>query len=396
MNGMIRLLVVWGISVFVCLSCVNREQQTQLESGKQENVKNRPVNIHLAETGNDQCPISLMAKSIEYIPLETQQESFFKPQGVRNKAIRFKDSLIILSDGDRILVFNRNGKFIRRIGKTGKGPGEHLRIYGFDINRDTLYCSSTGTRKIIKYTLEGKYIEETNLKSQAVYFRSLGDKGFAWYDRHKGNIVYFDKMWHITDTLQVEYNVSPKRYKWSVSVPDEYYLYSINDRLLFNNYRNDTIWEVTDKKRKPAIIFDLKDKVMPREFTFWNMDGDWNKYKEIWGKYERVHPLYGDSTIVIIQYDYAYSRELIHVYNKNRKITSSFSEPLVDDLNGSISLSSWNIIQDNKIVLFLSFEEIEKQYEDIESEEGKTFLKVLLDKVKNMNGNPVMVIIEIK
>lgn len=380
---------------FLCIffSCSNKSQQTKSVLKDNSQFQDSIYHIHLSQKGNGKCPISLIAKNIEYIPLETNKKSFFHPEIVK---YRFKDSLIVLSDGDKILVFNRNGKFIRRIGKTGKGPGEHLRIHGFDINGDTLYCSSSGTRKIIKYTLEGKYIGETNLKSQAAYFRSLGDKGFGWYDRHKGSIIYFDRMWNSTDTLKVEYNVSPKRYRWVMGVPDCYYLYQRNNRLLFNNYRNDTIWDVTDKKRKPAIIFDLKERIMPESSTIWSMDGNEKKYRENWVKYDRVHPVMGDSLVVVVHYNYSYEKQLLHVYNKNRKQTQCFeTDHIIDDVHGDFEICAYPI-QSNKIINFLSYEDIKEEYDGAESEEAKAFLKGLLDKVKNINGNPVMVIIEIK
>ena len=373
-------------------ACTNHPNSETTEI-KYKTHQDSIYHIHLPKEGDGKCPISLIAKNIEYIPLETTKKSFFRPEIVK---FRFKDSLIVLSDGEKILVFNRNGKFIRRIGKTGKGPGEHLRIFNFDINGDTLYCSSSGTKKIIKYTLEGKYIGETKLKSQAAYFRSLGDKGFAWYDRHKGNIVYFDKMWHITDTLQIEYNVSPKRYKWIMGVPDKYHFYSESDLLLFNNYRNDTIWEVTGKKRKPAIIFDLKERIMPESYTIWSMDGNEKKYRENWVKYDRVHPVMGDSLVVVINYSYSYEKQLLHVYNKNRKQTQCFeTDHIIDDVHGGFEICAYPV-QSNKIINLLSYEDIKEEYDGAESEEGKTFLKGLLDKVKNINGNPVMVIIDIK
>lgn len=165
-----RISILKSIIYFICiiylLSCKNNQQESQVKTIIKPD-SNIPFDIHLQESGNEICPISLISKNIEYIPLETVKESFFDP---RNVKVRFNDSLILLSDGSRILEFNRKGKFIRKIGKTGKGPGEYLKIFNFDLNKDTLYYTSSGTKAVTKYSLRGEYLGSVNLKSQVVYF----------------------------------------------------------------------------------------------------------------------------------------------------------------------------------------------------------------------------------
>lgn len=209
-------------------------------------------------------------------------------------------------------------------------------------------------------------------------------------------MVYYDRMWNATDTLAMEFNVSKKRYKWSVSVPDEYYLYPVNDRLYFNNYMNDTIWDITNKSRKTAIILDLKEKIMPQEATFWNMDGNWEKYKKGWAKYDRVHSLEGDSLIVVIQFNYSYEKQQIQVFNKYNKQTTCFETGhFIDDLHGNIEFDTFPL-QENRIISFLDFEQLERYLDKVESEEDKVFLTGLLETVKNINSNPVMVVVDLK
>ena len=57
-----------------------------------------------------------------------------------------------------VLVFDEHGKYLRRIGRIGQGPGEYAQIYDFTINRRTgCVAILSGLSKVYVYDLKGEF-----------------------------------------------------------------------------------------------------------------------------------------------------------------------------------------------------------------------------------------------
>lgn len=83
----------------------------------------------------------------EVIPLETTDSSVM---GDIMKVIGAKDHIFVAPwNGKSIFVFNRAGKYLSRIDKEGRGPGEYLRISDFMV--------TTEPQEIVVYAREGKF-----------------------------------------------------------------------------------------------------------------------------------------------------------------------------------------------------------------------------------------------
>ena len=85
--------------------------------------------LNLAESFSRQkeVPLSQFVDKISYIPLETNPEALIPEVSY----YEVTDEFVIVKTSARgiqhILLFDRNtGKFIREIGKQGRGPGEFL------------------------------------------------------------------------------------------------------------------------------------------------------------------------------------------------------------------------------------------------------------------------------
>lgn len=97
-----------------------------------------------------------IVRSVEYVKLETTSESVFKSGGVT-----LTDNYIFITDGSQptILKFDRRGKFICKIGKFGRGPGEYLYdLLRVNISPDQskliVYCRRND--KLYQYSTEGR------------------------------------------------------------------------------------------------------------------------------------------------------------------------------------------------------------------------------------------------
>ena len=93
---------------------------------------------------------------IEYIPLETTDEFL-----CGNRFIRFGDNFIAVSNRDQsIIIFDRNGKGLRKINNRGQGPGEYLVVgdIAFDGDNNEMFVLDVVGNRMFVYDLNGKFI----------------------------------------------------------------------------------------------------------------------------------------------------------------------------------------------------------------------------------------------
>jgi hypothetical protein len=98
--------------------------------------------------------ISRIGKELSYLPLETSPQCLIQ----EIDKILFSKSFIFVNDTrNRLLQFDKNGKFIRQIGSQGRGPAEYLYVYDFCINEDTNEIYIFFVDKMLVFSFEGKY-----------------------------------------------------------------------------------------------------------------------------------------------------------------------------------------------------------------------------------------------
>ena len=82
--------------------------------------KNGIAIVKVDAATNDSLPLSTIARSIEYIPLETCNEALLGRYG----SPRFFKQGILISSDNGIYCFDSKGKYRYKISRVGKGPGE--------------------------------------------------------------------------------------------------------------------------------------------------------------------------------------------------------------------------------------------------------------------------------
>ena len=117
----------------------------------------------------------------EVIPLETNDSSLM---GYIGKIIAAEDYLFIMDGGKTgIWIFDRSGKFVRKIDKPGRGPGEYVRMGDFMVSRDSqqvIVYDRIG--KLNYYDWEGRFLYD---RKAGLYFEqveNLPDGG--WVTNH--------------------------------------------------------------------------------------------------------------------------------------------------------------------------------------------------------------------
>ena len=111
-----------------------------------------PMIIDIARDYNNEIEFRLseIAYDIEYIKLEATPESLIGG-GLRNHIVT--DDYIFIYEQRRLLQFDRTGKFVKQIGREGRGPGEVLlaRNFAMDKENNIIYMLANFKNEILKY-----------------------------------------------------------------------------------------------------------------------------------------------------------------------------------------------------------------------------------------------------
>lgn len=118
-------------------------------------------------------------KSYHFVPLETNPECMISAI----TTAKFLGNNILIFDGryNRLLLFNKEGKFLRNIGSQGKGPGEHIAIKEIDVDSETKRIFVLDiANKIIVYNPEGSLINEFKVRRHEIIhsFQYVDDEKF--------------------------------------------------------------------------------------------------------------------------------------------------------------------------------------------------------------------------
>ena len=119
---------------------------------------NEVVDCNISDvTDTIDLPLSDIINECEVIPLETNEKSLF--ESVYHVGI--SDNYIAVHSRGRlpIKLFSRDGKFIRDIGKIGRGPGEFNSLYGIQLDEaaNRIYLTPfANAKEILVYSLENE------------------------------------------------------------------------------------------------------------------------------------------------------------------------------------------------------------------------------------------------
>lgn len=124
----------------------------------------------------------LTYKNVELIKLETSPSSLL---GNINR-IEMNDSLIFISEFERLSLFTRKGKFVSQIGSKGNGPDEYIVLSSFYIDNEKQQVTIIDDYKnaLLNYDFKGKYLstvsvpKKTLLRTPAIYINCANKDTF--------------------------------------------------------------------------------------------------------------------------------------------------------------------------------------------------------------------------
>jgi len=142
-------------------SCADRQTNTSLEAlGDARYIIDLDVN-------KEACiPYSSVFKNVKTIILENNEDALIG----RVHELQVFDGCIYILDktiARSLLVFDENGRFIRKIGRMGRGPGEYFLLDDFTLDTENGVVFLLDFSCIIhKYRLDGTYIHSIDTRDQ--------------------------------------------------------------------------------------------------------------------------------------------------------------------------------------------------------------------------------------
>ncbi len=413
---MLRILTVILLALFL-LGC-SSEQKTIPVIDLQKVLRN-----------TQEVPLSQFIESLEYIPLELTPESAI---GQSIKLQLTEDYIIVrnYSSGTTslFLLFDRKtGKFIRQLGKLGRGPEEYMRPFDNFYNPHNKRIYATGeTRSSIRvYNVDGKFQEsfgtpkltETSAKSGYI-FPSPGtflsaDTLIGYAENPTGlisrRLVIFTK--------NREIKSFPNYDKWSsegsgeqfYSISQDPIFFSWGNKVSFKERSNDTIFSVSMEKLIPRYVLYSGDARFPyklsREEALEQMTNPWD-YFETHNLFENSNYLFfylgseltqdeNDPTISHITYN-------ICIFNKktNNTIACKNDEDgnsyLTDDMNNFMQITPILITENNEMVAYLQASDIIKWLNENSAKSASLITKLPWLNDLTALDNPVIVIGKMK
>lgn len=120
--------------------------------------KMKPITLNLAKAiteKTEEMMLSEIATDIRYIPIETREDCLFG----KGFDIRYMEDNIFAVSGESYFRFDKNGKFLNKIGNKGQGPEEYTMGLFYYIDPVRKYVGVPQWNGVVYYTYEGDFVK---------------------------------------------------------------------------------------------------------------------------------------------------------------------------------------------------------------------------------------------
>jgi hypothetical protein len=352
--------------------------------------------------------------NIEYIPLETKEESMLPDiDGLSlilgNHRIIADDNYFLLKYWNLILKFRSDGSFVGRIGTEGRGPHEYTVAHDIDVNPENfnIYLVSAWQKKFNVYSDKGDFIRSFQMPIYApVQFRFVDGNILTYSDNLQGNIK---NSFVLLDTNGLILKNFPNKYPFTKHNNSAYgfarenLFYRFNNQLFKKEVYSDTIFVYKNMDFRPSFVIEVGEKLINPKAR--------EEYEglEIAKKY--VNPLnlfeFGDFVYYAFMYDFVlYGDSKLYGFlgskETNFKAGINLEKGLINDLDGGPNIIPLTTKDDNTIVACIdaislksyvtsdAFKNSKPKY----PEKKKEFEKIA-NNLKETD-NPVLVLVSLK
>jgi hypothetical protein len=301
----------------------------------------------------NEIALSQIADNISYTPLDNSIQlgeiyDFHYPKFINNSIFLYENEI-------GVLVFNRNGKFIRKIGRKGRGPGEYIHGLDFTVDNktETVFIND---RNIIKvFNKEGQFLKSFSLKKFGDLINSIeifNSNLLAVYAIQFENTPYD---WMVFDTIGNVITQKKRRIpQFTSNVGGGKGAYHFNDKIGYWDEYSDTIFLISDNYRQiPSFIISPGEHRYPK--TTINAPTELNNKISLRQIFETRHFLIVRYIFNEINYFALIDKENNEIFLSNWEFNGSGG--ILNDLDGGARFlpKSYYIEEDKEYIVGFSY-----------------------------------------
>jgi len=326
----------------------------------QIDYKNLPFKVDVESNISNVKVINLssIGKELTFVPLETNPDCLI--QQIRK--ICFSTSYIFVGEFTNLLQFDKNGKFIRRIGSAGTGPGEYPQVGDFCINelKQEIYVIFSSASKLLIFGFDGVFKKSVILSFRPAQV-SLRDPQSLMF--HLWNVPgKSDPSWVITDLEGTSLTIIKNNLK-RISQPglliNHTPLYTFDNSLHFMEFGIDTLYSFKETQKIPYAIFSLGGYKMDVDPL---ITAALIKDEKLLNKISPVDILENNIYLFIKFHRGISNNKVTAIYDKSRgDITILKDEVFKNDLVGGVGFWPKQIVNDKILVDYVDALELLKK-----------------------------------
>ena len=275
-------------------------------SCQSQNNNNDVIRIDPLNFKENGISLSELAQDIIYIRIDNHY-----PIGLIYAVKIIKKSIYLSTQNTGILVFNRNGRFIRKIGSKGRGPGEYIYCMSFavDENSETVYVRDKD-QTIKVYSKGGKFLKNIPLPkcNDGSHFEEVEIFNSYLFVSQYINMGHAEYSWIIMDTLG---NLIKQKKNSIPTFPSRIGsiggTFKFKDKISYWNLYNDTVFTINpDLSYQPSYLFSPGEYRMPKlKIEFNSID----EFVDKLDKYIEPHLLLETDNYLV--YDYYFKKKFV-------------------------------------------------------------------------------------
>jgi hypothetical protein len=407
----ITFLTLIVLLVFSCKN--NSKTANKISAG--DSTKFFEINLEKGFNNKQTITLSQIASDVEYIVLETKEDCMVRP------VVRyyFTDSLIFIRNFDHILKFSRTGKFIQRIGTSGRGPGEIdlVRNLSFLPDKKTLVVQKNYQRELLFFSFTGELTKTLDYEPHIENFKILPNGNFLTYESGAAGtedvmFCIMNENWDTLSTIRnyTKWTSTPSSIQLMIGYPVFEPFYFSQNRYHLKSMYNDTVYEITSDKIEPKYFLNLGKYKLPDELRPERLGvNQIQKFRDNGNNYNFVQVFETAKKIFVGAFSYGesesskyliydeYRKECLLLTNYNNK-----SSGFVNDWDGGIDFWPTGQLNDNQVFMPITplqfkqqLSETSKNNNEIKYPESKSRLLNLISSVDETD-NPILMVVTLK
>ncbi|MEE4115948.1 MAG: 6-bladed beta-propeller [Marinilabiliaceae bacterium] len=259
-----NIFLIVSILFLLILSCINNNNSI-------DNI--RTIDFSSSNfTGIENVLFDTVVSELEYVVLETTPECLINNVG----GVTVTDNEILIFGNTGILVFDRQGYFIMKMGSQGKGPQEYNSPLKIMHNHKTGIYTIDDYKHILQFDSNYNFIRKIKQPENLKRIHQLGPDLF--FAERNVEASYGDSIVYSLEFFDSEFNSIFRHRSHESAEQPEGHLFiidlmggvSISDKhVLFREAYGDTIYAISSiMEVEPLLVMDYGKEKYPKELNF--------------------------------------------------------------------------------------------------------------------------------